>query len=67
MKMFIVDDEELEEELHQWIDSYIIPTSIVEALEDAGIPLTLENGKALWLSFLESELYPGMRGATWGM
>jgi hypothetical protein len=49
------------EELAGWIDTEVIAERILEELADNGIPATLDNGKAVWLDFLETELSDGIR------
>ncbi len=48
-------------ELAQWIDTSVIAEAIADKLEEEGIEETFENGKRVWLDFLETELNEGLR------
>lgn len=43
-------------ELADWIDTNVIAEAILDELQDQDIETTVENGKKVWLSVLESEL-----------
>lgn len=46
-------NEKLVELLAEWIDKQVIAEAIVDFLENSDRPLTLEEGKEVWLRFLE--------------
>jgi len=56
--------DKVKDELAQWIDTSVIAEAIASELEEQGIEITSENGKRVWLSFLEAELSEGLRSTV---
>ena len=56
--------DKVKEELAQWIDTSVIAEAIADELEEQGIEETFENGKRVWLGFLETELSEGLRSTV---
>jgi len=46
--------------LADWIDADVIADAILEQLQEQGKKLNFENGKRVWLDFLETELSDGL-------
>ena len=52
------DDFEL---LAEWIETDVIAEAIKDAVEESGKIFTFEKGKKVWLNFLETELWEGLK------
>jgi hypothetical protein len=50
-----------EKRLSDWIDRDVIAENIMAALKDANLSLTLENGRAVWLDILYTEMPEALR------
>ena len=51
-------------ELIYWFDTTVLARAILETLEEEGAKPTVENAKAVWLDFLETELPDGLVGSV---
>ena len=51
-------------ELIYWFDTAVLARNILETLEEEGAKPTVENAKAVWLDFLETELSDGLVGSV---
>lgn len=49
-----------EAKLADWLDADVIADAILEQLREQGKKPSFDNGKAVWLDFLETELSDGL-------
>lgn len=56
-----IDEAITQKQLSEWIDSDVIAENILDALKKANINLTLDNGKAVWLDILYTEMPEALR------
>ncbi len=47
--------------LKESIDVNVLTEAVCQALVDAEVPLTIENAKKLWLSFIENSLSDNLK------
>jgi hypothetical protein len=47
--------------LKEYIDVNVLTEAVCQALVDAKVPLTIDNAKKLWLSFLENSLSENLK------
>jgi len=56
-------EEELVDQLFDWIDTYVIAELFVEAMAEVALPeeMTLDNAKTFYYDFLQNELSDALR------
>ena len=62
-------EEELVDQLSDWIDTNVLAEQLVEAMAEVAVPeeMTLENAKVIYYDFLQNELPDGLRRSVkWG-
>lgn len=57
-------DEQVKNEVAEWIDTAVLAENILEHLEENGVEPTVENAKAVYLDFLGTELSDGLEGSV---